>query len=71
MAMKIPNVDVARLVRYLYRGQLAVIHGVGAPTNGVTGNTSAKPSTLYINTTNDKAYIQTGPKASVVWKLIN
>ncbi len=71
MAMKIPNYEMARLKRYLMRGQLQVIHGAGAPTDAVTGAATLKPSGLYVNTSDDKVYMNVGSLASPRYTIIN
>lgn len=49
---------------------VCVMQGAGAPTDGVTGDNFAGPGTLYIDTTNANAYIQSSLITTPVWKLI-
>jgi hypothetical protein len=70
VAMRIPNVDVLRLTRRIFRGKLHVLTGSGAPTDAVTGAGTADPSDLYKDTTPGYVYMNTGTKASPIWQRI-
>jgi hypothetical protein len=51
-------------------GEVCILNGAGAPTNGVTGATFAEIGSLYIDRTNGKAYINGGTKASPTWNIV-
>jgi len=47
-----------------------LITGAGVPTDNVTGADVTEIGSLYLDSTNGKAYINGGTKALPVWKLI-
>jgi hypothetical protein len=60
----------------LYVEKTGVVFGIysnaGAPTSGASGTyvNEAGPGSLLVDTTNKKAYINTGTKASPTWTVV-
>ena len=48
----------------------SILYGAGAPSDGVTGASTAQPGSLYIDTTNTKLYINTNTLASPTWTVV-
>lgn len=51
-------------------GQVCIMSGAGAPTNGTTGDNFAEKGSLYIDVTNGKLYIQGGAITNPDWKIV-
>ena len=63
-ALAILNADIRMT------NQVCVLNGAGAPVDGTTGDNFAGIGSIYIDTTNGNAYLQTAVITSPVWKLI-
>ncbi len=51
-------------------GRVIILTGSGAPTDAVTGKKRAGKGSVYLDTANGNAYLQTGLSGSPVWKLV-
>jgi hypothetical protein len=51
-------------------GDVVMLFGAGAPSDGTTGDNVAGVGSLYLDTTNGNAYLQTAVITSPVWKLV-
>lgn len=50
--------------------QVCILTGAGVPSNGTTGLNFAERGSLYVDITNGKLYITTGPASATVWVVV-